>query len=169
MDVEQLEGAEQNQLGRLLPLLVAGVDVGDAGGAFPGLVEIDLQHLAVRARLEVWPSYQRGQDRGLRAGLRVIAAAEPFAIAAKGARAEGDAERVRVCLRQVAGGLRKRGVTHLLCGLREECGAVGLLLRRRRVFSRAEAFERVAASLLLALDIARLARCAAQILELIVM
>src|SRR6266446_2734259 len=162
MDVEQLEGAEQNQLGRLLPLLVAGVDVGDASGAFPGLVEIDLQHLAVRACLEVRPSYQRGQDRGLRAGLRIIAAAEPFAIAAKGARAEGDAERVRVCLRQVAGGLREGGVTHLLRRLREQCGTVGLLLRRRRVLSRARALERIAARLLLALDVAGLARCAAQ-------
>src|ERR1700738_3485306 len=136
MDVEQLEGAEQYQLGRLLPLLVAGVDVGDPSSAFPGFVEIDLKHLAVRARLKARPSYQRGQDRGLRTGLRVVAAAEPFAEAAKGARAEGDAKRVRVSLRQVAGGLRERGITHLLRRLRAECGAVGLLLRRRRVISR---------------------------------
>src|ERR1700730_18803159 len=143
MHIEQLEGAEQYQLGRLLPLLVAGVDVGYAGGAFTGFVEIDLQHLAVRARLEVRASYQRGEDRVLRPGLRVIAAAEPFTITAKGARAEGDAERVRVSLRQVAGGLRERGITHLLCGLREERGNVGLLLRRRRVLSGARGLGRV--------------------------
>src|SRR5439155_13718400 len=119
-------------------------------------------------RLEVRPSYQRGQDRGLRAGLRVIAAAEPFAIAAKGARAEGDAERVRISLRQVAGGLRERGVTHLLCCLREQCGTIGLLLGRRRVLSRAGALERIAARLLLALDVAGPTGCAAQILEFIV-
>ena len=41
MHVEQLKGAEQHQVGRLLPFLAVAVDIGDAGRALAGGVEID--------------------------------------------------------------------------------------------------------------------------------
>ena len=34
VDVEQLKGTEQHEVRRLLPFIRAGVDIGDAGGAF---------------------------------------------------------------------------------------------------------------------------------------
>src|SRR5690606_39316927 len=64
---------------------------------------------------------------------------------AEGAGVERHALGVGVGLAQVARGLRKRMVPERFGGAAEECGAVGLLLRRRRILARARILERIAA------------------------
>src|SRR5262249_42057763 len=131
-------------------------------------VEVDARDLAVGTRLEIRLAQQRRQDGGLRARLGIVGAAEPFAEAAEGALAELDAERVGVGLREVARRLRERLVAKLRRRLGEQRVAERLLLRRRRIRTRARSLERIAARLDLPLEIAGSARGAAQILELVV-
>ncbi len=169
LDVEQLKCAQEDEVGRLLPFLAGGVDEGDAGRALAAAVEVDARDLAFGARREVRLAHQRRQNRGLRARLRIVGAAEPFAEAAIGALPELDAERVGVGLRQVAGGLRKRLVAELARRLGIERVAEWLLLRRRRIGARARAFERIAAPLDISLEIAGGAGGAAHIFEPVVM
>src|SRR5262249_58614184 len=59
LHVEQLEGAEQHEVGRLLPFVAAGIDIGDAGGALSRSIEVDLQDLALSARLEIGVADER--------------------------------------------------------------------------------------------------------------
>ena len=102
------------------------------------------------------------------AGLRIIAAAEPFAEAAIGAGPEPDAERVHVSLRHVAGGLRKRLVAELARSLCEQRMAEGLRLRRIGIGPRARPLEGIPAFVDLPFQIAGGARRPAKILELVV-
>ena len=150
LHVEERKARQDHEIGRLLPFLAAGVDEGDAGGALAGAVEVDPGHLAIVARGEIRLAHQHRQDRRLRARLRIVAAAEPFAEAAIGARPQRHAERIGVGLRQVAGRLRKRLVAQLARGLGEQRVAERLLLRRRRIGARARPLERIAAVLDLA-------------------
>ena len=64
--------------------------------------------------------------------------------------------------------MRERMAPELGCRLAEQGRPIGLRHRRRRVFVRARALERIAAGLDLAVQIARLAAGAAQLVELIV-
>ena len=89
------------------------------------------------ARREVRFADQHRQDRRLRAGLGIVAAAEPFAEAAIGAWAHAQPERIGVGLRQIAGRLRKRLVAELARRLGQQRMAEALLLRRRRIRPRA--------------------------------
>ena len=67
--IEQAVGADQHEVGRLLPLLAIGIDIGDAGRDLAVLGKIDLGHLAFGARLEGRLADQRRQHAGLRRGL----------------------------------------------------------------------------------------------------
>ena len=169
LHIEHLEGAEEDHLGRLLPLAALRVDISDAGRPLAGIVEIDPRNLAFGARLEVRSPHQHRQERYLRARLRVIAAAEPLAEAAKGARPKRDAERVGVGLGQIAGGLRKRAVAHLFRRLGPQHRPIGLLLGRRRIGARPRSLERIAKRLLLPLQVPGGSRRAAQMFECIEM
>ena len=114
-------GREDHHLGRLEELLAGAVDVGDAGGALACRASSStLQHFALGLQGEVGLAHQVGQDRGLRAGLGVVAAAELLAEAAIGAGAQLRAQRVGVGLRQVAGRVRKGMVAEARRGLAEQ-------------------------------------------------
>ena len=130
VNVEDGEGGEDHEVGRLLPFLAARIDKGDAGRAFAGGVDIDAGHLAFGAVAEVGFPDQHRKDRRLRGGFRIVAAAEPFAEAAIGAGPEADAKRVRISLRQVSGGLRERLIAQVPRGLAEQRLAERLRLRR---------------------------------------
>ena len=169
LNVEDRKGGEDHEVGRLLPFLAARIDKGDAGRAFAGVVDIDARHLAFGAVAEVRFADQHRQNRRLRAGLRIVAAAEPFAEAAIGAGSEPDAERIRISLRQVAGGLRKRLVAEIARGLGEQRVAERLRLRRIGIGPRARSLERIAAFENLPFQIACRARRPAKIFELVVM
>ena len=158
-------GGQDHEIGRLLPFLSARVDEGHAGRALAGAVEIDLRHFGIVARVEIRFADQHRQDRRLRAGFRVVAAAEPFAKAAIGAGAKPQSERIGVGLRHVAGRLRERLVAELARRLAPQRVAEALLLRRSWIWPRARAFERIAARLDLAFQVAGRAGRAAQILE----
>ena len=161
--------AQQDEIGRLLEFLARRIHIGDAGRRLARPVEIDAGDFAFGARLEIRFAHQHRQDRGLRTGLGIIGAAEPFAEAAIGALPERDAERIGVGLRKISGRLREWLVAEFLGGLRKQRVAVALLLRRRRIGPRARALERIAAVLDRSLEIAGFARRAAQIFELVVM
>lgn len=69
LDVENRIGGEQNEIGRLLPLIARGIDKRLACGALAGAVEIDPRDPAVVACRKVGFADQRRQDGGLRRGL----------------------------------------------------------------------------------------------------
>ena len=94
--VVEREGADEDDFRGLLPFGTGAVHVGHAGRMLAGAIEIDLEHLAFGARLEIRFAHQHRQHGGLRARLRVIGAAEPLAEAAIGALPHADAERIGV-------------------------------------------------------------------------
>src|SRR6185437_5678411 len=124
--------------------------------------------LAVIPRLEVGLTDQHGENGRLRAGFGVVRTAEPFAKAAVGARPHADTQWVAVSLGHVSGGLWERLVTQSRGGLGEQGMAEGLLLRRVGVGARTGPFERVAARLDVALQIACRPTDPTQILEPVV-
>src|SRR5262249_58707846 len=44
MHVEQLEGAEQHEVGRLLPFVAAGIDIGNAGCRLSRALQVGVQY-----------------------------------------------------------------------------------------------------------------------------
>ena len=121
--IVEREGADQNDLRRLLPFRARAVHIGHAGGALARGVEIDLQHFAFGPRLEIRFAHQHRQHRGLRAGLRIVGAAEPLAEAAIGALPHIDAERVGIGARQVRRRLRERMIAERARRFREQRSA----------------------------------------------
>ena len=168
LHVEQRESRQDHQIGGLFPFHAAAIHEGDAGGALAGAVGIDLGDFRIVARGEIRFAHQHRQDRGLRAGLGIVGAAEPLAIAAIGARPHPHAKRIGIGLRQIPRGLRERFVAEFARRLAEQRVAEALLLRRRRIRPRARAFERVAALLNLALQVPGLTRRAAQVFKRVV-
>ena len=166
--IEQRESADQHDIGGLLPFLARRIDIGDAGGALAGRIQIDLGHFGFGLRAEIGKAQQCRQHAGLRARLGIIAAAEALAESAIGALAELDAERIGIGLAQIRRGLRKRPVAGLARGFGKQGRAKPLLQRRRRIFRRAPALERIAAGLLGPADIAGLAGRAAEFFETVV-
>src|SRR6202142_4384416 len=142
--------------------------MGDAGRALAGRIQIDPGHFGLGLRAKIRKTQQRRQHAGLRACLGIIAAAEAFAESAIGALAELHAERVGVSLAQIRRRLRERAVAGLARRLGEQRRATTLLERRRRIFRRPPALERIAARTLDALEIAGLAGSAAESLEAII-
>jgi hypothetical protein len=169
LDVEHRVGRQDHQVGRLFELLAACIDEGHAGRTLAGPVRVDPQHLGIVARREVRFAHQHRQDRRLRTGLGIVAAAEPLAEAAIGARAHAQAERIGIGGREISRRLRKRLVAELARRLGKKGVAERLLLRGRRIRPRTWAFERVAAVLNLSAQIAGRSGCATQILERVVM
>ena len=95
------ERADQDEIRRLDIFLPGIIDIGDAGGFFAGAVEVDFGDIGVHAGGEILLQHQGRHHAGLRARLRVIAAAEEIAEAAIGALAHRDAERIGVRLRDI--------------------------------------------------------------------
>src|SRR6185503_15708557 len=93
------------------------VDVGHAGGALAGTVEIDAQDLAARAQLEIVAPEQCGEYAGLRARLGIVAAAEPLAVAAVRALPHLHAVDVLVRLRRIGGRAGEWMKAGFACGL----------------------------------------------------
>jgi hypothetical protein len=162
-------GTEDNQFRRLFEFATLHVDIRHARGALACGIEIDPGDIAIGPIGEVVLREQHGEDRGLGRRLRVVAAGEPFAVAAVGALTHLHTVRVLVGLRRIRGGARKRLETNFLGRLVEEHGRIASLERRQRITSRARPLERVAAGLDPALNVAGLARSSAEILELVVM
>src|SRR5207245_10588514 len=98
-------------------------------------------------------------------GLLADLAAEELAVAAIHAVVDGRPVLVGVRPRQRAGRRGKGLVAELLRRLLEERAGEGSLERRIRIFARARALEWIAAGNDLALDVARLAADAVQVLE----
>ena len=161
-------GRQDDEIGGLFPFVAVGIDKGDAGRALARGIEIDPRDFAVVARREIRLAQQRRQDRGLRRGFRIVAAAEPFAEAAEGAGTHANAERILIRTRHVAGRLRKRLVAELARRLRKQRCAERLLLGRIRIGPRARSFEGIAAVDDLALEVAGLSASAAEIFEAVV-
>ncbi len=131
--VVELERADDHQIRRLHDLAALGVDVGHAGGALPAVaVEVDLQHVAVGAQLELRLLAQRRQDVQVRRGLGIhvagVAAAEAAEVARPHLHAVGVGVGPRgVGRRQVVGVL-----AHRLRRLSKQLGRPGALLRGQR-------------------------------------
>jgi hypothetical protein len=53
-------GAQNHDAGRLLDLVAAWIDVGDAGGLRAGGIRVDAQRVAYWAQLEGWLPGERG-------------------------------------------------------------------------------------------------------------
>ena len=160
-----LVGAQHHEVGGLLDLVALRVDVGHAGGAPAVGRHVHALHVRAGSQFKVGTLHQRRQQRGLRRSLRVHVAAIALAEAAEVAGAELRAMRVGVGPRSIGRGLREGVVAQLARRLLEEHGAVGRCQRRQRVLVGAPALEGVASGLDLALEVAGLARGAADLLE----
>ena len=154
MHVVEREGTDEDDFRGLLPFGAGAVDVGHAGRTLAGAIEIDLEHLALGARLEIGFAHEHRQHRGLRACLRVVGAAEPHAEAAEGALPHADAERIGVVGGEICGRRWEWMIADRARGLGEQRRRVGHLHRRQRIVALARPFERIAARLDDAVEIA---------------
>ena len=100
MHVVEREGGEEDHVGRLDLLAALRIEVGHAGGFLLGGVEIDLEHLRVRAQLEFrLLSASIGKQRRLQRAFAPHLARETFAKSAVRARAQLHAFGILVGLR----------------------------------------------------------------------
>ena len=157
-----------DELGRLLEFAAAGVDVGHPRRVLAARIEIDPGHVRMRPVFEVVAMQQDGEYTRLGARLRIVAAAEPFAVAAVRAFAHLHTVEVAVGLRRVRRRCRERMPAEVARGLFEQHGAHAALERRQRVLPPARALVGVATRLDDAVQIAGLARDPAQVLESVV-
>ena len=162
------ERAQHHHAGGLFDLVAIHIHIGDAGGALAGVVGVDPGDVAARAVAEIGLLQQHRQDRGLRAGLGIVAAAEPLAVTAIRALAHLHAQRVAIRFRGIGRGAGERIEAGLARRLVEQHGRGAAFQWRQRIATLACTFERVAAGLLHAADIAGGAGNAAQVFEAVV-
>src|SRR5665213_1113311 len=96
MRVMKYERAHDYDFRGLLEFLALLRHIGDAGGAFTVLVVIDPDNLGSGPKLEVRLAHQDRQDRRLRTGLRIVAAAVFFAKPAIAALSERHSEGIGI-------------------------------------------------------------------------
>ncbi len=166
--VVHLVRTQRDDIRGLLDRASLCIDIGDTGGALAGRVEVDLDDRRTVAQFEVGLSRERRQDAGLRRRFRKHVAAEQLAIAAEVAGPKLHAVRVRIRLRRNRRGRRIRVMTEVARGLLEQHRRIGGGQRRQRVVTRARRFERIAAADRLAVEVARLATGARDILEAVI-
>ena len=166
--VAEAIGAQNHDAGRLLDLVAAGVDVGDAGGLLAGRIRVDAQHVAQRAQLEGRLPGERGVHRGQGIGLGALRADMARAEAAERAFEHLHAVEVAVVLGHRRGRALERHVTQRARRLGEQGALIRAPRRRVRILARARPFVRIAAGLDLALQVAGLAADAEDFLELVV-
>ncbi len=153
-----LERGHDHEIGRLVHFTPCRVDVGHARRALLRIVEVDPQHVALRAQLEVRRLLQRGQDVQVRRRLRVHVARVAAAVAAEVARAHLHAVRVRVRARRVRRRQPVRMQAERLGRVGEALRRIGVELRGQREVVAAVRFEHVAVADHLAADLVRLPR-----------
>src|SRR5262247_1958119 len=111
----------------------------------------------MRAQREVRVAHRDRDHRDVRRAFGVRLAAEALAMAAILTGAEFRSVRISIGARSVGGWARERVIAEVARGLVEHLAAQDRGERRQRIFARARRFERIAAGLELALEIAGLA------------
>nr|GEU28151.1 hypothetical protein [Tanacetum cinerariifolium] len=149
-----------HQVGRLLDGLAVGIDVRDAGGLLLAAVEVNAQHITVRAQFKIGHLAQRRHDVHLRRRLGIVVARKTGTEAAEVTRPHLAAIRIGVRTRGIGRRRHERVQAHVGSRLVEQVRRVRHLLRRQRVMVGAAGLEKIAFADDLAIDAVRHARCA---------